>query len=312
MAGRVEKIINNKSYFVLDEVGTSDNDSDVDIVENDNKKNNKIGLQMTLSNKTCQGNNNNNPSNKFETNEMIKASSNSTESMCSIVLEQNLLNNQNIVGNNNEEKIKVNNDNCTSSPDNPETIDLSPEETSVIDMEIDSEEEFERQNSEKIDPFVTITFRDQPAEKLLKSSLIKFLSQKVEECSFVTNKENSLELKVYEKKAVKLLKNDILSFDLDTTPTHGKYCEVPKYGKNNNFGLYGKNLNSDDNEKNLNAPKVACFNCLGKHPLKDCVEVKDFRTINKNRLEFLNKAKANKAANSKPRYVMSKCFINFI
>lgn len=288
MAGRVEEIINNKFYFVLDEVGASDCESELGS-ENEPKEAADRSLKINLTDKnnsdSTNASNDNNVGNEIKNKNIQHPTISKNNQNCFIEDKASV---EKL-----EEKSNVDtNQMCSHSPQSVTVIDLASEETStVVDMDIDSEGEY---NENEIEPLLRITFRDHSIEKFFKPALTKFFTQKMEDCALVTSNKNKLELEVYEKDSVQLLEDDVVSFDLDTTPTQGSHGEVPHYGKAHNFVLSDKIQKEENNSKLFAAPKLTCFNCLKSHNLKDCKKNKDFRTISRNRIKFQNLMKMAK------------------
>ncbi|KAK6638353.1 hypothetical protein RUM44_008782 [Polyplax serrata] len=294
MAGRIKEIINNKFYFVLDEVGASDGESELSTEGRSIGKENlsmKIDLENSCSNE-CAANVSRDSSDSNEVNDRKHriSESGNDRSEDSQKLENEGISGKPVAS----ASIIVEQSHSSSKLKN--IVDRTAEENSVIDMDIDSEGECRDSGDVDAEPLVRISFRDSTASKLLKPVLMRFFSQKVDDYEVVTSDDNKLELKVYNRDSIKLLKDDLVSFDMDTTPTHGNHCDVPHYGKNHDLVLSNKIAEDEEGAKLRGPTKTTCFNCLENHNLKDCDKEKDFRVISRNRQIFQNEMKMSKVS----------------
>ncbi|KAL0272633.1 UNVERIFIED_CONTAM: hypothetical protein PYX00_005526 [Menopon gallinae] len=290
MAGRVERRINDRFYFVLDEVGDSSGiesetvssdeamtskegdgyvisdcgNRDIDIyvskatdVINDNNKDcssrNEGAKTRDLKGDPCDKTQINTDSGSVNTGESLPASSDSNQ-------------------------------------DRP-----ACQNSERVDMEIDSNTDGEI-IEEKIEPIIRISFRDEKIEKSYKCLLLKYLTQKIHPCTVITNSENSLEIEVYGDETEKALDDNVLDFSLDTTPSSECYnSKVPFYSKNHDILLSDSSPTQTPSPKRK-APTTVCFNCCGDHVLRDCPHPKDLKGIHINRSKFQATAKTSKAS----------------
>lgn len=323
MARRNERIINDKFYFVLDEVGPSDCES-----EGGNEVETKERALCIKDKMLGQEFNGVNSTNTKEVSDMVDSNSKhldtyrelgdsiSEKANSCIKLENddssnsclnNKLVNKEKVGN--HEEVNINNS-VTPTTGEPSTINnmnLKPDQeypenecnkNEILDMDIESEGEYIEPEIVDAKPLVKFTFQDAASKKRFKSSLTRFFYKKIGDCKVVESKDN-LGFEIFDNSSKSRFKKGLLNFDLDTNPTHGHH-DVPHYGKSHDLFLSDKSLENDKKDK-LSASTVSCFNCLGNHCLRDCTEVRDIRAINENRLKAQLKTRASKL--SKTRYV---------
>lgn len=285
MAGRVERRINDRFYFVLDEVGGS-SDLEAELgSDNESKSSNKPVNDKGNPSKckeTAKASTSNAAveDNEIVTDEQIDAngSPEAPDDDLDAPEEFDLPEREN----ESKEEAASNRGGNEELPA-PKPSTSSEESKDAVDMDIESEVE---EGSQRLPPLIKITFRDETAEQLYKNAILKFLTQKIQPCNVVTNCENHLEYGIYEEDAELVLEEDVLDFDVDTAPEgFSNSSSVPSYSKTQEAVLTDTGI-----EKQAPARQglslSSCFNCMGKHTLRDCPQPKDFRTINKNRLKF--------------------------
>lgn len=283
MAGKIEKRINDRFYFVLDEVGASSDIESEPVIDNESKsvknpadqgidllkERDKENAVMTTDNQ--------------ETNNATELARDIPSGQTEDTNNDNGIDEGEIV----DDASSPNDENSQESGDAKINNEEPP--VGIVDMDVDSEaDSVDASNPvKKIAPIIKLTFRDEAAEKSLKDSILKFLSLKLKPCTVVTNSENSLEIEIFEEDTDKIIEEDLLDFTVDTTPDqHLRNSRIPYYGRPHNVILSDKN--DDKSNKNSAAPVSSCFNCLGNHNLRDCTKPKDFKAINRNRASKMN------------------------